>query len=240
MNKFFLDAGTTWSKILEIKNSDTRDTNPLIQDYLIKETSDRRYYILPSTLINKKQIEIKWTKTTGHMSGDITKKNSTHINEVIALAKGVKKINLQEKQVTVMDLGSRDVKWVNFENNKFRDLDWNSSCASATGATVEMLLKFYDVKSKDLKFNPQKYNITCGIFGFEKIMDDIAKGEEPKEAISKFIHGIAFNAWSFAHKPEKLYLSGGFCENEVFVKSLSNYCNVTPLGRFILTEGLVD
>ena len=69
-------------------------------------------------------------------------------------------------------------------------------------------------------------------------MDDIAKGVNSEMAISKFIHGIAFNAWNFAKKPSKLYLSGGFCENKCFVDSLSKYCEVIPLGRFLLCEGL--
>ena len=102
-----------------------------------------------------------------------------------------------------------------------------------------MLLKFYNVDVKDLKISDEKYVITCGIFGLEKIMDDIAKGSDAKTAISKFIHGIAFNAWNFAKKPSKIYLSGGFCENKCFVESLSKYCEVVPLGRFLLCEGLL-
>lgn len=71
-------------------------------------------------------------------------------------------------------------------------------------------------------------------------MDDIAKGAKAEFAVSKFIHGIAFNAWSFAKKPDKLYLSGGFCENKCFVDSLSKYCKVIPMGRFLLCEGLLN
>ncbi len=68
--------------------------------------------------------------------------------------------------------------------------------------------------------------VTCGIFGLEKIMDDISNGERPVNAISKFVHGIAYNAWSFSKKPKKIYLSGGFCDNECFVESLPNYSDV--------------
>ena len=71
-------------------------------------------------------------------------------------------------------------------------------------------------------------------------MDDISKGCEAQEAISKFVHGIAYNSWNFAQKPQKIYLSGGFCENKCFVKSLQEYCDVELLGRFILCEGLID
>ena len=234
MSKLYLDAGTTWSKIIQIKNND----KPVFDNnFIVNETENRWYYIVPSKNLNSKNYQ--WQSVTGHMSVETKQSGAMYTNEVIALAKGAQKLNLPDKDYIILDLGSRDVKWVRFENNKFKDLDWNSSCASSTGATVEMLLKFYDLTVYDLKFNKEKYNITCGIFGLEKIMDDIAKGENTGNAISKFVHGVAFNAWSFANKPQFVYLSGGFCENDCFVKSLSQYAKVEKLGRFVLAEGLI-
>ena len=217
----YLDAGTTYSKIIS-------DTKIFEEKFFVKNVDGKYYYILPSKII--KDQNIKPTACCGHMT-------NANENEIIALAKGAQKHNLDSNS-TILDLGSRDAKWVSFKNNKFHDMDWNTSCASSTGATVEMLMKFYDVKPEDLKLNKEKYNVTCGIFGMEKIMDSISSGIEADEAISKFIHGIAFNAWNFAKRPEKIYLSGGFCKNEAFVESLRLYCEVVTLGRFILCEGL--
>ena len=69
-------------------------------------------------------------------------------------------------------------------------------------------------------------------------MDDVAKGTPPAFAISKFIGGIAQNAWNFTKNPDKLCISGGFCENKCFIKSLEKHCEVVSLGRFILVDGL--
>ena len=218
----YLDAGTTYSKIIT-------DKNCFDEQFLICNKNDLFYYILPSSLI--KSMELKPDACCGHMS-------EANENEIIALAKGAQKYDI-EKDATVLDLGSRDAKWIRFKDGKFHDMDWNTSCASSTGATVEMLLKFYEVKTEDLKFTTEKFNVTCGIFGMEKIMDSISNGESAEEAISKFIHGLAYNAWNFAKRPEKLYLSGGFCENKCLVDSLKNYCEVETLGRFILCEGLI-
>jgi len=218
----YLDAGTTYSKIIS-------DEKCFDKQFLYADKKELSYYICPSNII--KSMDIKPDRSCGHMA------NSDE-NEIIALAKGAQKRDI-DSNATVLDLGSRDAKWIRFKESKFHDMDWNTSCASSTGATVEMLLKFYDVNSKDLKFTPEKFNVTCGIFGMEKIMDGISSGEKPAEAISKFVHGIAFNAWSFAKKPEKIYLSGGFCENKCLVDSLSHYCEVVPLGRFVLCEGLM-
>ena len=218
----YLDAGTTYSKIIT-------DRNCFDEQFLVSVEGDNYYYIIPSGLI--KSMNITPDKSCGHMS------NASE-NEIIALANGAKKIGISEN-ATVLDLGSRDAKWIRFKDGKFHDMDWNTSCASSTGATVEMLLKFYEVKAEELNFNPEKFSVTCGIFGMEKIMDAISGGTKPSEAISKFVHGIAFNAWNFSKKPEKIYLSGGFCDNKCLVDSLANYCKVIPLGRFVLCKGLI-
>ena len=219
----YLDAGTTYSKIIT-------DEDCFEERFLVKKQDKFKYYIYPSNII--KTMEISPTRSCGHMA------NSSE-NEIIALAQGARINGIIDSNATVLDLGSRDAKWIRFKDGKFHDMDWNTSCASSTGATVEMLLKFYDVASDELKFTPEKFNVTCGIFGMEKIMDSISSGEKPAEAISKFVHGIAFNAWNFAKRPEKIYLSGGFCENKCLVDSLSEYCEVVPLGRFVLCEGLI-
>lgn len=217
----YLDAGTTYSKIIT-------DEKQFDDEFFIKQDGNFAYYILPSRIIKAQNIVP--TRSCGHMS------NASE-NEIIALAQGAKKRNISSN-ATVLDLGSRDAKWIKFKDGKFHDMDWNTSCASSTGATVEMLLKFYGVRTEELAFDEEKFAVTCGIFGMEKIMDSISAGVKPSEAISKFVHGIAFNAWNFCKKPEKIYLSGGFCDNKCLVDSLKNYCEVELLGRFVLCEGL--
>ena len=220
----YLDAGTTYSKIISTGET-VENLSP------VKIRNNMNYYLLESKRL--KDFDLKIKSACGHMTS-----SDTHENEIIALAKGAKKYI--DDNATVLDLGSRDAKWISFKDGKFHDMDWNTSCASSTGATVEMLLKFYDLGVNDLEFNSEKFNITCGIFGLEKIMDSISKGENSATAVSKFVHGLAYNAWNFAKKPEKLYLSGGFCENKCLVDSLKNYCEVVILGRFVLCEGLID
>lgn len=227
-----LDAGTTWSKIIE-KSSCLMQN---FSNYFIKEENGFKYYVMPSQ--NLKELNFKFDKATGHMSLNLLKNKKNYENEVIALIKGFQS-KITDDNALILDMGSRDSKWAMFKNGQFKDLDWNTGCSSSTGATIEMLLKFYNVNVEKLEYNDEKYIITCGIFGLEKIMDDIAKGCSPNSAISKFIHGIAYNAWNFAKKPEKIYLSGGFCENKCFVSSLNNYCETISLGRFVLSEGLL-
>ena len=218
----YLDAGTTYSKIIS-------DKDCFEKQFLSFCKGGKYYYILRSNII--KTLGISPDASCGHMS-------NANENEIIALAQGAKKRNISP-DATILDLGSRDAKWIKFRGGKFHDMDWNTSCASSTGATVEMLLKFYGIKAEDLSFQEEKFNVTCGIFGMEKIMDAISEGYKPEAAVSKFVHGIAFNAWNFCKKPDKIYLSGGFCENKCLVESLKKYCGVELLGRFVLCEGLI-
>lgn len=197
----------------------------------ICEKDGKHYFILPSNIIKSKNLTPE--RSCGHMA------NASE-NEIIALAQGAKKNPevKEAKEATILDLGSRDAKWIKFRHGKFHDMDWNTSCASSTGATVEMLLKFYSVKPDELKFTPEKFAVTCGIFGMEKIMDSISSGAKPSEAISKFVHGIGFNAWNFCKKPDKIYLSGGFCRKQMsgwFAEKLlrsDSARQVCPVRRF--------
>ena len=215
----YLDAGTTYSKIVEVD-----------------EEGNEKFSVIPTSELPS--LNKKFDNATGHMAQSYLKENKEPENEILALAFGSKKLLEDEQSYTILDIGSRDTKWVRFENGKYKELDWNTACASATGATIEMIGKFYSLDVTNLKAEKEKYPVTCGVFGMEKIMDEITKTQRADIAVAKYIHGVAFNAWSFAQKPEKLYLSGGFCENQCFINSLKFYTEVVCLGRFVLVKGL--
>src|SRR5574344_2346264 len=101
MNKIFLDAGTTFSKILTFE--------PLkeLNDFLVTKNCEKYYYIIPSATLNNYDIEFE--KATGHMSL-CSNVQIPFENEIIALANGAK--DFIEDNSIVLDVGSRDVKGV--------------------------------------------------------------------------------------------------------------------------------
>ncbi len=243
MKKLLLDAGTTWSKIMELSEDGSFSNSFSGYGGQFDEVWDKdgnkvlsKNYFIPSKSLRK--LSVQFDLATGHMVQNLLKEDAVYTNEIIALAYGAMKLVPELQNATVLDIGSRDAKWIKFKDGKYCDLDWNSACASSTGATVEMLCKFYDINTDDLSFVDEKYSLTCGIFGMEKIMDDIAKGHGADVCISKYINGLAYNMWNFAKRPEKIFLSGGFCQNQCFVESLRKYCKVSPLGRNVLLMGL--
>lgn len=255
MTKLYIDAGTSWSKVLEIyENEKDLTESPLNQienlnNYVCnkenKTLHDKdgkplkgRILIFPSKFCSS--LNVKYDAATGHMIKKYVKEKGVYQNEMICFAYGAKKIiNDEELQnATIVDIGSRDTKWVRFVDGKYKDLDWNGNCGSATGATVEMLAKFYNVDLSKITPQEERIPVTCGVFSMEKIMDDVASNIPADVAIAKYINGLACNTWNFSGRPKKIYLSGGFCLNKCFLDSLKFYCDVVPLGRFVLLEGL--
>ena len=97
MTEYYLDAGTTWSKLLEL---DAEEQNLCLDaKYLIEKnkafkdknnkTRTGSLYLFPSKLL--KNLDIKIDGATGHMVKNMLKDKSGYLNEILALAYGSKK-----------------------------------------------------------------------------------------------------------------------------------------------------
>ena len=169
---------------------------------------------------------------TGHNG----KKYATrYINELTALARGGEQL-INEKDYTLLDCGSRDIKFVRYANGRIKDMGWNTECGASMGFTIELLERYYDLDYTAMPIPDRSFSVTCGVLGMSHIFDAIVNGEDEATAVARFVRGIAVNAFNFAGKPEKLYLSGGLCNNSLFLGCFP--CQIVPLGRFVLLEGL--
>jgi activator of 2-hydroxyglutaryl-CoA dehydratase len=213
MSTLIADCGSSWSKIKNLENG--------------------RIVICPTREVLSNE-NLRFEVATGHLGRDRALK---YENELIALAQGSLKL-VADADFTIVDIGSRDTKFVRFRNRKVRKLDWNQACGASTGFTLELLGKYYDVDFTTMRDSVEKIPVTCGVFAIEKIFDAIIHGQSAERALAAFVHGIAFNVFNFAQHPELLYVSGGLCTNRCFLDSLSRYCDVIPLGRNVLLEGL--
>ncbi len=169
---------------------------------------------------------------TGHNAARRSRKS---INELTALARGGEKI-IGNEDFVLLDCGSRDIKFVRSSKGRIVDMGWNAECGASMGFTIELLAKYYDLDYGDIPVPDTGFSITCGVLGMSNIFDAVVSGLSETEAVAKFVRGIARNAYRFAGSPERLYLSGGLCDNPLFVGSFP--CNVISLGRFVLLAGL--
>jgi len=215
MYRLIADCGSSWSKI--------------------KDLDSGRIVICPTSDVLA-DANIHFEVATGHLGKD---RSDKYENELVALAQGSLRL-VNDPDFTVVDIGSRDTKFVSFADRKMRKLDWNQQCGASTGFTLELLGRYYDVDFSKLRSTIDRIPVTCGIFAIERIFDAIIRGEAAERALAAFIHGIAYNIHNFAQRPDTLYISGGMCENRCFLESLRGYCEVIPLGRNVLLEGLAE
>lgn len=176
--------------------------------------------------------DFKADLATGH---NAARRSLRSINELTALARGGKAL-IDKNDFVLLDCGSRDIKFVRFANGVVVDMGWNAECGASMGFTIELLSTYYQLDYATLPVPSSGFSITCGVLGMSHIFDAVVSGSSEAEAVAKFVRGIAVNAYRFANQPTALYLSGGLCDNPLFIGSFP--CEVHPLGRFVLIEGL--
>jgi len=169
---------------------------------------------------------------TGH---NARRRCRRYVNELTALARGGREL-IGKDDFVLLDCGSRDIKYVRFANGSLADMGWNAECGASMGFTIELLSRYYDLDYATLPVPEQGFAVTCGVLGMSHIFDAVVNGMPEGEAVARFVRGIALNGYRFAGSPETLYLSGGLCDNPLFVASFP--CNLITLGRFVLLTGL--
>ncbi|MDO8947335.1 MAG: ATPase [Desulfocapsaceae bacterium] len=185
-------------------------------------------------LIPTKEIkpELKVDIATGHNG---KRHASRYVNELTALARGGN-VLIDADHYTLMDCGSRDIKFIRYDQGKIKNMGWNAECGASMGFTIELLERYYNLDFTTMQVPESSFSVTCGVLGMSHIFDAVVNGASEAEAVAKFVKGIALNAYNFAGSPETLYLSGGLCHNPLFVASFP--CKVVCLGRFVLLQGL--
>lgn len=205
------DFGTSYSKILDLAQPEQPP----------KVVPTRR---LPP--------EMRVDLATGH---NARRFSNERINELTALARGGEAL-IKKPDFLLLDCGSRDLKFIRYQEGRMRDMGWNAECGASMGFTIELLERYYQLDCRQMPQPERGFSVTCGVLGLSDIFDAVVGGMPEAEAVACLIKGIADNAYRFAGQPEELYLSGGLCENPVFVASFP--CRVHSLGRFVLLAGL--
>ncbi|UCD66380.1 MAG: ATPase [Deltaproteobacteria bacterium] len=205
------DFGTSYSKFIDLSSS------------------SKEPYIVPTKELTA---EHRVAIATGHNGKRFSDK---YINELTVLARGGEQL-IAEEDFVLLDCGSRDIKFIHYNNSHLNDMGWNSECGASMGFTIELLARYYDLDYNELPVPERPFSVTCGVLGMSRIFDAVVSGTPDSVAVARFVMGIAINAYRFAGSPSKLYLSGGLCDNPLFVKSFP--CEIVPLGRFVLLKGL--
>ncbi len=206
------DFGTTWTKVLDTA------------------TGERR--VLPT----RESGDVRADLATGH---NARRRAPRSVNELIALARGGLRL-VKEPEFTLVDVGSRDVKYVRLREGDLVGMDWETTCGALTGFTLELLGRYYGLDYDQIEPAGIAAPVTCGVLGMERLFELVSEGASVEEAVARFVRGVALNAHRFAGEPGRIYLSGGMCDNRLFLRSFPPGVVVVPMGRFVLVEGLLE
>ena len=209
-----LDCGTSYAKV--------------------EYTASGRRRILPARKLREMRERCNVLAATGHNAG---RHAPVVVNELTALARGGLSL-VPERDFTLLDCGARDIKYVRVRGRRVRGMDWNTECGAFAGQVIELLAAHFDLDTAALPASRGRIPVVCGVLGMTAIFDRIASGAPHGEAFAEFLRGIAHNCENLVGRPDTLYLSGGLCENKTFINSFN--CEVKPLGRFVLLEGLKE
>jgi len=210
--EILLDCGTSYTKLYYLSDSKYE----VMHTRLFKQ-NDGQYDVMMSTGYNYPRQKGKW------------------VNELIALTEGGLQL-IEEPSFTLIDCGARDVKYVKVVDRKVASMDWNSECGAFAGQVIELLQNYLNISASQLPEKVKRLPVVCAVLGMTSLFDCISQGQSYEEAFASFLKGIAHNCYQLVNKPKKLHLSGGLCENPAFINSFD--CQVIPLGRFVLLEGL--
>lgn len=205
------DFGTTWTKIMDT------------------ETGQR------TVLQSREAHTLKADLATGHNARD---RAGTFVNELLALIQGGIS-RLGPGPWTLADIGSRDIKVVRVEHARPVAMDWNNSCGALTGFTLELLGRYFNLDFSAVQPVSEGLPVTCGVLGVERLFDEVASGRPVEQAVAAFARGMASFTHAFINRPDHFYLSGGMCDNPLFLGSFPRGTEVEPLGRFVLIDGLL-
>lgn len=160
------------------------------------------------------------------------------VNELVALAEGGLRL-ISEPDFVLVDVGSREIKYVRFEGRELKEMNWSTSCAALTGFTLELMGSYFALDFDRIEPADRAVPVTCGVLGMEQIFELVAAGASEASAVASFTRGLVENAHRFAGAPERLHLSGGMTCNRLFLKSFPEGVKVTSLGRYVLVRGLM-
>jgi activator of 2-hydroxyglutaryl-CoA dehydratase len=207
-----LDCGTSYAKIYDLQSE--------------------KYEVIPTRHFKKKAGQYQVKMSTGY---NFPRNNSRYVNELIALAEGGLCL-IKEPSFTLLDCGARDLKYVKVQNRTVAAMDWNTECGAFAGQVIELLQSYLHISASEIPQDAKRMPVVCAVLGMTAMFDRISQGQSYEEAFASFLKGIAHNCYQLVNKPRKLYLSGGLCENLAFVQAFD--CQLIPLGRFVLLEGL--
>lgn len=145
---------------------------------------------------------------------------------------------------TIIDIGGQDTKIISLEDGRVIDFTMNDKCAAGTGKFLELMantlgVSILELAQMALVGEDISINSMCTVFAESEVISLIGKGSSREDISRGIINSITGRVYSMLHKhgtSDLIYLTGGLCEVEPFIKLLSlkldTKVKTNPLARY--------
>lgn len=163
---------------------------------------------------------------TGYGRVSVPYANKT-VTEITCHGKGA--AYLYDDNCTVIDIGGQDTKIITLENGMVTDFIMNDKCSAGTGRFMEIMANVLGLSIDELcdlasRGGGVTISSMCTVFAESEVISLIGRGEKKEDIAFAIIDSIVSKVKSLCGRHsegEKYFLSGGLCECEYIVKSLS-------------------
>lgn len=223
MHYIGIDIGSTAAKVSVFENDDLILNFTMPTGWSSKETSE----IIRKDLLSK-GIDVQDAKVIatgyGRISVPYSDKTITEIT-----CHGMGTYYLLNEDATVVDIGGQDTKVITLEDGKVTNFTMNDKCAAGTGRFLELMANTLGITIDELAeiaLVGQDISITnmCTVFAESEVISLIGSGARREDIARGIINSITGRVYSMVHKHGKtdtMFLTGGLCELDPFVKLLS-------------------
>lgn len=165
------------------------------------------------------------------------------ITEITCHGKGAYYLN-GSQMMTVIDIGGQDTKIINIENGNVTNFLMNDKCAAGTGRFLELMantlgVSLYEMAQMALRGKDINITSMCTVFAESEVISLIGSGAKREDIARGVINSIIGRIKTLLNKQGvigDIYLTGGLCDLEPFIKLLSQRIgkkvNTSSLARF--------
>lgn len=166
------------------------------------------------------------------------------VSEITCHGKGAAYL-FNAKDCTVIDIGGQDTKIISIAKGKIVDFIMNDKCSAGTGRFLEIMANTLGVSLSemfDLASTGSGISISsmCTVFAESEVISLIGSGQPKKNiaygVVESIINKVISLCSKHASSNTSFYLTGGLCESNYIIESLSKKLESTvvssPLGRY--------
>lgn len=234
-----IDIGSTASKVSVFDENELKLNFVMPTGWSSVESSNRIREKLKDEGIDVEEAKVV---ATGYGRVSVPYAHKT-ITEITCHGKGAYYLTGSDL-VTVVDIGGQDTKIITIEDGNVTNFIMNDKCAAGTGRFLELMANTLGVSLEHmanmaLEGEDIKISSMCTVFAESEVISLIGRGAKREDIARGVFNSIIGRIKTLLSKQGirgDLYLTGGLCELEPFIKLLSENLDkevkTNPLARY--------